>query len=360
MAVADALAWSRRQIEVISAQQTAGRAHKEPTVRNAIAAYVKTRLQKNAQGGGDAERRLSLHVLSDPTIADMPLKKIRSATLEAWRDRLPSEDQDDGRTPLKPSTVNRLLNDFRAALNASAERHRRELPPYLAGEIKVGTRAISTETNARKQFLTEAEVQSLVDAAFAVDENGDFGRLVLLMAATGTRYSQAARVTVGDLQMEHGRVLVPHGRKGNKKGPAGHTAIPLSAPTLARLRPALEGRPVDEPLLLHWVSKQIGPVKWERDHRGPWKRGEIARPWNEAKAASDVPVETVPYALRHTSILRGLRANLPVRLLASLHDTSVAMIEAHYSAYIVDASEDLARRAMLTIAEAAPFAEAAE
>ena len=48
------------------------------------------------------------------------------------------------------------------------------------------------------------------------------------------------------------------------------------------------------------------------------------------------------YALRHSSIVRGLRAMLPVRLVAALHDTSVAMIEQHYSAYIVDATEDLA------------------
>lgn len=37
--------------------------------------------------------------------------------------------------------------------------------------------------------------------------------------------------------------------------------------------------------------------------------------------------EIVPYALRHTSIVRGLRVGLPTRLVAALHDTSVGMIE---------------------------------
>jgi hypothetical protein len=42
-----------------------------------------------------------------------------------------------------------------------------------------------------------------------------------------------------------------------------------------------------------------------------------------------------------------------VRLVAASHDTSVEMIEAHYSAFIVDASQELARRAALSFACAA-------
>jgi hypothetical protein len=41
---------------------------------------------------------------------------------------------------------------------------------------------------------------------------------------------------------------------------------------------------------------------------------------------------------------------LPVRLVAALHDTSVQMIEQHYSAFIVDLTEDLARRATMSFA----------
>ncbi|MEA2916415.1 MAG: hypothetical protein QOJ15_8496 [Bradyrhizobium sp.] len=41
---------------------------------------------------------------------------------------------------------------------------------------------------------------------------------------------------------------------------------------------------------------------------------------------------------------------LPVRLVAALHDTSVEMIEQHYAAFIVDVTEDLARRATMSFA----------
>jgi hypothetical protein len=54
------------------------------------------------------------------------------------------------------------------------------------------------------------------------------------------------------------------------------------------------------------------------------------------------------YALRHSSIVRGLKKNLPVRLVAALHDTSVEMIEKHYSAYIIDMTEEMARQTLMS------------
>jgi hypothetical protein len=59
------------------------------------------------------------------------------------------------------------------------------------------------------------------------------------------------------------------------------------------------------------------------------------------------------YALRHTSIVRQLLATVAVRVVASLHDTSIAMIERTYSRHIGDHSDALARGAMLDIAEPA-------
>ena len=52
----------------------------------------------------------------------------------------------------------------------------------------------------------------------------------------------------------------------------------------------------------------------------------------------------------HSLIVRGLRTGLPVRLVAAVHDTSAAMVEKHYGAFIVDAMEDLLRRAVLALA----------
>lgn len=57
----------------------------------------------------------------------------------------------------------------------------------------------------------------------------------------------------------------------------------------------------------------------------------------------------VPYALRHSSIVRGIAAGLPVRLVAAVHDTSVAMIKKHYSRWIVDGLEELAAQAIIPL-----------
>jgi len=57
----------------------------------------------------------------------------------------------------------------------------------------------------------------------------------------------------------------------------------------------------------------------------------------------------IPYALRHTSIVRGIRANQPIRLVAALHDTSVTMIERHYGRYIADGLDELAARSVVPL-----------
>ena len=56
------------------------------------------------------------------------------------------------------------------------------------------------------------------------------------------------------------------------------------------------------------------------------------------------------YALRHSSIIRGLIAGVPVRVVAVNHDTSIMMLERTYSAYIADHSDAVGRRALLDLA----------
>ena len=53
------------------------------------------------------------------------------------------------------------------------------------------------------------------------------------------------------------------------------------------------------------------------------------------------------YCLRHSSIVRMLLRNVPIRLVASLHNTGVAMIERTYSKYITEHSDDVSRKALL-------------
>jgi hypothetical protein len=50
--------------------------------------------------------------------------------------------------------------------------------------------------------------------------------------------------------------------------------------------------------------------------------------------------------------VRAIRINLPIRLVAALHDTSVTMIERHYGRWITEGLEELAAQAIIPIIRA--------
>jgi integrase len=355
-AVVAALNWARRQTEIVAGRNESG--GKAPTVRSAVEAYAKVRKQRSPRNGKISAGRLAMHVLSDKTFADTPLSRLRASAIEAWRSRLPvigaesMGSQAKGKSKaITESTLNRLLTDLRAALNATAESRRRELPAHIGVEIKVGTRAIPVAGEARKQLLTDAQVKALVEAAYQLPDDGDFGRLVALAAATGARFSQLAALRVEHLQAAQHRILIAGSRKGRAARPRS-AMVQLSPDVVDRLMLAFEGRAPHEPLLTRWAYRAVGAVRWVRDHRRAWGPAyEVDKPWKETVARAGVPADTIMYALRHSSIVRNLRVGLPIRLVAALHDTSVEMIEAHYAAFIVDASEDLARRAVLSLGD---------
>jgi integrase len=310
--------------------------------------YSQNRVARTERAGRNAEGRLAKYVLADEAFAGTHLSSLTAGTIQGWRRRLPAR--------LAAATVNRLLNDLRAALNSDAELHRRGMPASLIGEIKSGTKATPASPNARKQILSNAEVRRIIDAAAIVDPTGDFSNLVLISAATGARFSQLARLTVGDVQIERMRIMVPTSRKGRSVKPTEHIAVPVGEDLLMRLHPILNERGPLETLLQRWSYRTSDqPGRWERDERRAWREAyEIEKPWAATVARAGLPLGTVMLALRHSSIVRGLRAGLPVRLVGALHDTSVQMIEQHYSAYIVDATEELARRAVMSMASPGP------
>jgi hypothetical protein len=82
-----------------------------------------------------------------------------------------------------------------------------------------------------------------------------------------------------------------------------------------------------------------------------WGHGRRRHHRNDFRAVIEAagldPDEVTLYALRHSSIVRQLLANVPIRIVATLHDTSVKMIERTYSRYIAGHSDEIARRALL-------------
>jgi integrase len=197
-----------------------------------------------------------------------------------------------------------------------------------------------------------------------MDEDTDLGLLVAVLAATGARFSQVARLTVADvLDGPEPRLMMPASRKGQKAGRrAQHYPCAVSPDLIALLRTATEGRRGSDPLLLRWAWKLAPGNKskgtrrqWVQDKRVPWREAyEMTKPWRTAVTLAGLPPETEPYRLRDASIIRGLRAGFPTRLVAQLHDTSAEMIERYYTPHIADALGDLARKAVVSFTPSSP------
>ena len=335
-ALTAAAAWAEKEKArlVESANEKADRVI---TVADAIETYVKMRITRAERAGRDAQTRLARHVLRDVKLSSLPVGRVTARALNDWRSRLPAT--------LAAAGTNRLLNDFRAALNAHVAAHWRDLPATLGKEIETGLKALPNAQTARQALLSDSDVRKIVDAAYGVDP--DLGALALILASTGARFSQAARITVADLQPEAGRVMVPASKKGRGVKQRRNSAVPLGPDTVERLKRLNSGRGGHEPLLTRWVSRQTAPGKWEHVRRSPWLHSsEMAHNWRKALVAAGIP-HVEAYALRHSSIVRGLRSGVPVRIVAALHDTSTSMIEMFYSAHILDAADDLARRALV-------------
>jgi hypothetical protein len=114
------------------------------------------------------------------------------------------------------------------------------------------------------------------------------------------------------------------------------------------LKEAARGRPGDARLL---VQSDASP--WD-DNPGLNYHRDVGK---IVTAIGLDPAEVTMYCLRHSSIVRMLLKNIPIRLVASLHNTSVAMIERHYSKHIDQYGDEHARVALLHHEEPAPVAD---
>lgn len=336
------------------------------TVRSAVDTYIASRDARDSRRAGrpkrsDAAQRLGRYVIGQSArgkegeikpapLASLALHGLQESDLLAWREALPDD--------IKATTRQRLVNDLKAALNAAYAANRNRLNPSLPAIIKHGLRATTLDEDSEpvardSQILTDGEIGRLLAATKEIDAEqdwtGDLFRLVLVLAATGARFSQVARMHVGDCQISEGRLMVPVSRKG-RGAKSGSITVPVGRDVLEALLPAVMDRAADAPLLERWRSEQVkGGIAWQRASRGAWQSSaELVRPWQAIRERASMP-DVIPYALRHSSIVKGIRANLPIRLVAALHDTSTAMIERHYAKWITSGLEEMARAAIVPL-----------
>jgi integrase len=302
----------------VSPDKAAGR-----TVAAALDRYEEDLKVRGGDTGNVSRARGHLSKILRKDIGELEAQELKD-----WRNALVKK--------MTPASANRTATVLRAALNAAAD-HDRTIGNRQAW--KIGLAAIPDAGKARNVILNDAQVFAIVQAAYL--NSPQFGEFVEVLAVTGARPSQAARLSGTDVQAGRSRLMMPSSKKG--RGTKRVTQRAISIPV--ELAKRLMGR---NGLLLRHPADL-----------GPWGKSAHQRRFAAAVQAADVtpaldPKEVTVYALRHSSIVRMLIANVPIRVVAAHHDTSVAMIERNYSEYITDYADDLTRSSLLDTSSAAP------
>jgi hypothetical protein len=141
-------------------------------------------------------------------------------------------------------------------------------------------------------------------------------------------FSKRVRREVGDLQCDglDPRLMMPSAGNGRGRKRIKRCPVPIPINLAIFLKQAAAGQPNEAPLL----TKLSGDEWGSSDHRHPFARA--------VTSAGLDPAEVTIYALRHSSIVRQLLANTPIRV--------VVMIERTYSKFISDHSDALSRCAL--------------
>jgi integrase len=249
-----------------------------------------------------------------------------SDDLSEFRDHLAAKG-------LKPATIDRINRAFKAALNLTADNDER----VTRRPWKTALKALrGEEAGARNVTLDNGDQRTLRGAAYR--DSDEFGLLIDVLDETGARPSQVVRLTAEDVQgdlidrrsgQRRPRLMMPVSRKGSGKKQARSIPVPITPELADRLK----GR---------------SGVLLKRADGTPWGEANLAHYFARAMARTTFnnPSKVTMYALRHTSIVRQLLANVPVRVVAAMHNTSVVMIERNYSKYIADHADELVRAAL--------------
>jgi len=285
---------------------------KPKTIAEALDAYALDLKNRNKRASNAQMPRFHL----TRELLDMPVdaEALRTA-LREWRQGL----IDAG---MNSATINRVMKPLAAALNLAAKDD-----PKRAGANREAWRhglemlgGGNTSRNDVLGDLSDAMVKQIVAAAYEIDQA--FGLFVQVHAETGLRSSQIARLTIGDLRGD--RLMVPASRKGgDKRGDARRIPIPV------RITPTLAAA-----LVTAATGRSSGDVLLRKADGMPWRECDHRRPFMRAAKTAGAPEATTMYALRHSSIVRHLKAGRPTIFVAKAHDTSVAEIEGHYASHI--------------------------
>ncbi len=241
-------------------------------------------------------------------LGDVAAKKITPLDVERLKARLaetPARGRKDPVDPKRvrprtPASVNRYIQDLRAAYNLARRNGKVEGNPVA--DVK-----LLRENNKRIREITEAEEKALLTALDPARRRGgtDLRPLVRLLLETGLRLGEACAMRWADVDWMGGFLALPETKAGERQH------VPLSNEALAILR-------------------ALGPAD---GYVFAWKDG---RPWTVdymnhafAKAVRKAGITDLhAHDTRHTFACRKLRAGVDLYTVSKLlRHASIAMTE---------------------------------
>ena len=279
------------------------------TVGQACERYVEDReREKGAACAQDARKRFERTVYGT-RFAAIPLAKLRTPHLKAWREGLKLSKGSADRTrvaliaALNQAVANRLVH-------GDAVREWRDFKPH------------GGPGNRRDVFLDRGQRRALLDRL-----QGALRDLVEAAILTGARAGELTSAKRSQFDARTG-VMTFNGKTGRRD-------VPLS--------PAAQG-------LFERLSRSKLPAALllVRDDGRPWAHSDWDEIVVEASQLARLPAGVCLYTLRHSFITEAITGGMSTLDVARLAGTSLAMIEKHYGHLVAShAREKLAAVKML-------------
>jgi hypothetical protein len=306
------------------ARGSEGDSDKLVTVSEALDAF---KVDLAARGGQEYNATSARNHLPDAMLAKIVML-LSETELRDWRNGLVTNG-------LKLSSANRVGKSLKAALALAAKRDKRITNSAAWKNGLKPLKAKGSNTPPRDNYyLPDASILAVVRECYV--EDSDFGALIDVLAGTGVRESQALKLWPDDVldhDSEAPRLMMWCSAKGRDRDPE-QRALPITPKLAQTLRARAMARGRGRPL-------------FDRINR-------MSARFRVVLQRLGLDQTLTPYTLRHSSIIRQIRNNVPLRIIAFNHDTSTVEIEKTYARYLSNASDDLTRKALL--ADAVPSA----
>jgi integrase len=210
---------AKRQAEAWAQHVATGGITEPKTVAEACDAYVAhLRAEKGEAAAADAARRFKQYVTDDARFAALELSKLTPPVMQAWRAGLASRPvHRSGRgkapavstdKPRSPSSLNRDMTPFRAALNHAFEQK------WVTSDFawKSALKPIKDADKRREGYLDMTQRRRLIEAAPA-----GLSDFVRVLAQLPVRPGALAALTVGDFDPRLAQINIVLDKTGPRK-----------------------------------------------------------------------------------------------------------------------------------------------